>query len=449
MFTNPIARLVSLPNATRMLRTLPKRAFSGTTRATNSSFFTNNNFAASPLAHRFTASKAAQEPVSSRFFSSSTAPNRFTSPRTSTPFTSSSVFSRTATKTTSPHLQGKAIRTYYKGAEDAADKATSEHLRRGWFRGGWHRHQHRLDHEAHLRQMREYWSRCGSRHHYHHMRHRRRPFIRRMVILSTLFVAVPAVVAFDAPCSTLIMVPLAVGGGLLLTRSLLFFVLPVAIVGGAAAFWVVSMPAVTTVKDLKKILKRNEQGDFVSALNALGPNWTVQAAKPDEWFRWTFPETVSNKNNDKPAALDKVDIRVGVFDPKDQSEGKIRMFKFLDRIQDSDEFKKCRSDSKCSKTECVENLQVRRDENHIVITMEDNGEKIMEQEWAKKYLELGQIVDRAASELEARQPGKRLGEQVVLVHKNKDSFWNRFSPYGDLSLRIPFNRTWLHDLSDE
>ncbi|KAG0034247.1 hypothetical protein BGZ81_005594 [Podila clonocystis] len=447
MFTNPIARLVSLPSATRMLRTLPKRAFSGTARATTSGFFANNNFAASP-AHRFTANKAVQEPVSSRFFSSSTAPNRFTSPRTSTPFTSSSVFSRTATKTASPHVQGQAIRTYYKGAEEGADKATSEHLRRGWFRCGWHRHQHRLDHEAHHRQMREYWSRCGTRHHYHHMRHQRRPFIRRMVILSTLFVAVPAVVAFDAPYSTLIMVPLAVGGGLLLTRSLLFFVLPVAIVGGATAFCVVTMPAVMTVKDLKKILKRSEQGDFVSALNALGPNWTVQAAKSDEWFRWTFPETVS-KNSDKPVALDKVDIRLGVFDPKDQSEIKQRVFKLLDGVKDSDDFKRCRKDSKCSKFENIENLQVRRDENHIVITMEDNGEKIMEQEWAKKYLELGQIVDRAASELEARQPGKKLGEQVVLVRKNKDSFWSRISPYGDLSLRIPFNRTWVHDLSDE
>lgn len=302
-----------------------------------------------------------------------------------------------------------------------------------------------MDHEAHHRHVREYWSRCGSRHHYHHMRHGRRPFIRRMMILSTLFVAIPAVVAFDAPYSTLIMVPLAVGGGLLLTRSLLFFVLPVAVVGGAAAFWVVSMPAATTVKDLNKILKRNEQGDFVSALNALGPNWTVQAAKSDEWFRWTFPETV-NKTGDKPVALDKVNIRIGVFDPKDQSESKVRTFKFLDRIQDSGEFKKCRNGKKAK---CIENLQVHRDENHIVISMEDNGEKIMEQEWAKKYLELGQIVDRAASELEARQPGKKLGEQVVLVHKNKDSFWSRFSPYGDLSLRIPFNRTWVHDLSDE
>ncbi|KAF9203655.1 hypothetical protein BGZ59_001494 [Podila verticillata] len=446
MFTNPIARLVSLPSATRMLQTLPKRAFSGTARATNSGFFTNNNFAASPLAHRFSATKFAQQPVSSRFFSSSTAPNRFTSPRTSTPFTSSSVFSRTATASkASPHLQGQAIRTYYKGAEDAADKATSNHTRRGWFRGGWHRHHHRLDHEAHHRHMREYWSRCGSHHHYHHMRRGRGPFIRRMMILSTLFVAIPAVVAFDAPYSTLVMVPLAVGGGLFLTRSLLFFVLPVAVVGGAAAFWVVSMPAATTVKDLNKILKRNEQGDFVSALNALGPNWTVQAAKSDEWFRWTFPETV-NKTGDKPVALDKVDIRVGVFDPKDQSESKMRTFKFLDRIQDSDDFNKCRNGKKAK---CIKNLQVHRDENHIVISMEDNGEKIMEQEWAKKYLELGQIVDRAASELEARQPGKKLGEQVVLVHKNKDSFWSRFSPYGDLSLRIPFNRTWVHDLSDE
>lgn len=87
--------------------------------------------------------------------------------------------------------------------------------------------------------------------------------------------------------------------------------------------------------------------------------------------------------------------------------------------------------------------------------MEDDGAKMMDQPWAKKYLALGQIVDRAASEMEAARPGMKLGEQVVLVHKNDkrrggdDSFWRRWSPYGDLSVRIPFDRTWVKDLSDE
>ena len=106
----------------------------------------------------------------------------------------------------------------------------------------------------------------------------------------------------------------------------------------------------------------------------------------------------------------------------------------------------------------LESLKIQRDGDHILVHMEEDGAKMMDQIWAKKYLALGQVVDRAASEMEAARPGMKLGEQVVLVHKNNsssngrhhndDSFWRRWSPYGDLSLRIPFDRTWVKDLSE-
>lgn len=267
----------------------------------------------------------------------------------------------------------------------------------------------------------------------------------RMMVLSTLLLAVPAVVVFDAHNSTLVKVPLTVFGAgvvLMLAGKLVYVALPVLAVGGAAAFWVTTMPAASTVKDLGKILKREEKaGRYTSALSVLGSDWEIQRAQPNEWFRWSFPERGDKKQ------LDKIDIRMAVFDPNDHSDRKESAFKFLDKIDDSD--CKHRKDKHCGMTE---SLKIRRDGDHIVIQMEEYGENVMEQEVAKKYLALGRIVDKAAKEMEAAHPGLKLGEQVVLVHKNrdhKDSFWGQWSPYGDLSLRIPFNRTWVNDLRDE
>ncbi|KAG0329656.1 hypothetical protein BG004_002282 [Podila humilis] len=488
MFRSPVARLVSLPSAAKILRILPKRALSSnTSRSTftsKGSFFTlnsNNNYSL-----RFAQQQQQQQlsPLTRRFFSSSSAspPTRLTTqlgrttrsafPRITTASTTTTT--ATAAKAAPHRLQGQSIRSYHKDAEDRAEKLSSDQIRRGWFRGCWHKRQHQQQHHKFESDAYNFWSsRHGGgncRHYFHHLRHhnhyRRRSFIRRMMWFSALFVAVPAVVAFDAPYSSLVFVPLAVGGGLLLTRGLIFYVLPLAVVGGAAAFWVMTGPVIATAKDLKNVLKRNEQGDdFVSALNALGPNWTIQPAKPDEeWFHWTFPEG----SKDGVSEVDKVDIRLAVFDPKnDKSESKERFMRWMDKIQDNtDDFKQNKKIKGCGHhhrdhhhhgEDELENVVVRRDKNHVVIQIEEDGQKIMEHSWAKKYLELGKIVDRAATEMEARQPGRKLGEQVVLVHKSnssngggngKDSFWTRLAPY-DLSIRIPFNRTWVHDLTDE
>ncbi|KAF9363284.1 hypothetical protein BGX34_004500 [Mortierella sp. NVP85] len=285
---------------------------------------------------------------------------------------------------------------------------------------------------------------------------RRRPMraIFRMMILSTLLVAVPAVMIFDAPTNTLVKVPLTVFGAgvvIMLAGKLVYVALPVLAVGGAVAFWVTTMPAANTVKDLKKILKREEKaGRYTTALSILGSDWEIQRAQPNEWFRWSFPERGDKKQ------LDKIDIRMAVFDPNDHSDRKEGALKFLDKFEEMDMGdKRCckhRQDKHDTNCKLMESLKIKRDGDHFVIRMEEDGEKVMEQKFAKKYLALGRIVDRAAKEMEAAQPGLNLGEQVVLVHKNrdhKDSFWGHWSPYGDLSLRIPFNRTWVNDLRDE
>ncbi|KAH7044912.1 hypothetical protein BKA57DRAFT_468211, partial [Linnemannia elongata] len=294
-----------------------------------------------------------------------------------------------------------------------------------------------------------------------------------MMVLSTVLVAVPMVMIFDAPCNTLVYVPLTVGGAglaLMLTGRLLYIALPIFAIGGAAMFWATTMPAANTVKDLKKILERDEKSNgngryAPTALSALGGDWEVQPARPDEWFRWTFPTVSSSTSKgDKPdaAALDKLSVRMAILDPHDQSERKAKTMKFLDKFQDKEVSSKMRrhfkdhADSDSHHRECsrmLESLKVQRDGDHILVQMEDDGAKMMDQPWAKKYLALGQIVDRAASEMEAARPGMKLGDQVVLVHKidkrrgAEDSFWRRWSPYGDLSVRIPFDRTWVKDLS--
>ncbi|GJJ72440.1 hypothetical protein EMPS_04797 [Entomortierella parvispora] len=294
---------------------------------------------------------------------------------------------------------------------------------------------------------------------------RRRPFrfLFKVMLISSALVALPAIIVFGAPVASLFVIPLAVGsivgGALLLTGGVLFLALPMAAVGGAIALYVFSMPAAVAIKDMNNILKRESGEHYKTALAALGPDWEVQSSSPDEWFRWEFPT--------RTGQLDRINIRMAVFDPNDQSGRKERMFRFLDRIESESseeelvvidgeekqrEKKVIRSGnfeiSNNSESLKVQHLHIKREQDHVLITMEDRGERLMEQKWARKYLDLARIVDRAATEMEAQHPGLSLGQQVVLVHRNERSLWNRLSFYGDVAVRVPVDRQWVKDLSE-
>ncbi|KAG0051918.1 hypothetical protein BGZ83_003198 [Gryganskiella cystojenkinii] len=301
----------------------------------------------------------------------------------------------------------------------------------------------------------------------HHPR-KRRPFrfLFKIMVVSSAIVALPAIIVLGAPIASLFVIPLAVGGivggALLLTGGILFFAIPMAVVGGAIALYVFSMPAAVAFKDMNGILKRDKKDHYETALAALGPDWEIQSSGPQEWFRWTFPQNQSD--------LDKVSIRMAVFDPNDISERKARAFRWLDNIEtrtheneivyDEDEetkvikkkVKKNRGHFEMTNNSDsfeIEHLEVKREGDHILIEIEDHGDRFMKQKLSKKYLELARIVDRAATEMEAAHPGMKLGDQVVLVHRlDKGSFWNQFSFYGDIALRVPVDRQWVKDLSD-
>ena len=491
--SNPVARLVSVANATRLLRTLPKRSFTSTSPSATSAKF-NGLFNSSSPYNRFAAaapSSASTTPLS-RFVAQSS--QKFQQPRffSSSPLGPSAAASKVP-KSSSPLKQDQSVRNY---SHHSWHGEPHEGRRAAWFGrfGRHHRggdataaagkaaaghHGAKVEAEVH-RHIRDSWNygcRRGYHHHpFHHRRYRPRRFLFRMMVLSTVLVAVPMIMIFDAPCNTLVYVPLTVGGAglaLMLTGRLLYIALPIFAISGAVMFWATTMPAANTIKDLKKILERDEKssgnGRYTpTALSALGTDWEVQPARPDEWFHWTFPTAFSSTSKSgKPdaASLDKLSVRMAILDPHDQSERKAKTMKFLDKLQDKKEISKMRRHFKdhadsdttnphhreCSRM--LESLKVQRDGDHILVQMEDDGAKMMDQPWAKKYLALGQIVDRAASEMEAARPGMKLGEQVVLVHKSdkrrgEDSFWRRWSPYGDLSVRIPFDRTWVKDLSD-
>jgi hypothetical protein len=291
------------------------------------------------------------------------------------------------------------------------------------------------------------------------------------MIVSSALVALPAIVVFGAPIASLFMIPIAVGGivggALLLTGGILFLALPMAAVGGAVAFYVISMPAAVAVKDMNKILKRDRKDHYETAMGTLGSDWEIQSSSPEEWFQWSFPT--------RPGQDDKISIRMAVFDPNDHSDRKERTFRFLDRIRsesyekeeegeehivliDGEEKKKYKKDrilrnghltlSNDSNSFKVKHLDVKREQDHFLIQIEDDGERLMQQKWAKKYLQLARIVDRAATEMESQHPGLNLGSQVVLVHRNEESFWNKFSFYGDIALRVPVDRQWVRDLKD-
>ncbi|KAF9936202.1 hypothetical protein BGZ67_002598 [Mortierella alpina] len=290
---------------------------------------------------------------------------------------------------------------------------------------------------------------------------RRRPFrfLFKVMAVSAALVAAPAVLIFGAPVASLIFVPIAVGGlvgGIfLLTGGLLVLVLPIVTIGGAITLGAIFMPAMSVVGDLNKILKRASDqttDGHTRALTALGPEWEIQPANAgEEWFRWTFP---ANK-----LALDKVSVRLAVFDPQDMSGRKQNAFRFLDKVSEGGQDKDGESSviKKSGRFEVrnnssafsVQNMSVRRERDHLLIEMEDDGAKLLDQKWGRRYLELAQIVDRAASELEAEQLGLQLGDQVVLVKKDRNSFWSKFSPYGNLNVRVPFSRIWVHDVADE
>ncbi|KAI1292408.1 hypothetical protein EDD11_008784 [Mortierella claussenii] len=433
--TTPISRLVSVANATKMVRALPKRTFTSFGSASKLSSARQEAFASRSHLHQFVSQK---ESPFSRLFS--------TSPFAAKPNTTSSFFSKNAAaESFSPIFQTQPLRGFSRRAwrddHEAMYKAAHEYWRGG---AGVHQGGH------HGRGKEWRVSRCHGFRGYHDSphfmprRHRSRRFLFRAAVLSTVLVAVPAVVVFDAPYRTLAFVPLTVlgvGGVLMLTGRLLYIALPVVAIGGATAFWVTVMPAANTAKDLKKILKRDKNSDrYTTALSTLGTDWEIQAAQSNEWFRWTFPERSDKKQ------LDKVDISMSVFDPNDHSDRKAKVMQMIDKMQK-------RMSSEKDKPGCnvPQSLTVKRQGAQISIHMEEDGEKIMEQKMAKKYLALGRIVVKAAKEMEAAQPGLNLGEQLVLVHKKKnrdESSWGSWSPYGDLSLRIPFNRTWVNDLQD-
>ncbi|KAG0243987.1 hypothetical protein BGX31_010022 [Mortierella sp. GBA43] len=441
-----MARLLSIANAKRLAHTASRQAFTG--------FFTHSSNEA--IAARYSIGRFAQQPqqpLSSRFFSSSSNSSArhgfYSSP--STPFARAST-----TINPSPFVQGQGIRGFSRRAWKAEHESFKQVAHDYW-------QSHRAAHENFHKNIHACWGRYGSsrgfHHHYHHM-HRRRPMrlVFRMAVLSTLLVAVPAVIVFDAPNDTLVKVPLGVFGAgvaLVLAGRLVFIALPVLAVGGAVMFWTTCTPAIGMVKDVKKLLKREEKADrYTTALGVLGSEWEIQKAQPNEWFHWTFPERGDKKQ------LDKIDIRMSVFDTKDHRYSKKKALELLDSCESMGSMvdvmeNNCKYSKDKDKNDIcgiLKSLKIKHDDTQVVIQMEEDGEKVMEQKFAKKYLALGRIVDRAAKEMEATHPGLNLGEQVVLVHKNrdlKDSWGGQWSPSSGLTLRIPFNRTWVNDLSEE
>ncbi|KAG0241997.1 hypothetical protein BGW41_004980 [Actinomortierella wolfii] len=367
----------------------------------------------------------------------------FTSPFFNTSARTASSTSKSATSAAASATRG------FCGGRSRYDPSWQQHMD-VWKK--WHKHH-----------MRWY-------HGHHHYAHRPRRFFRglfRAIVWSTAIIAIPAVIVFGASTALpILFVPIAVGGALFFAGGMVFFILPVVLVGGAIAFFTFSMPAAIALKDVGKIFKRDKKnGEFTSALGVLGKDWEIQPAGKDEYFHWTFP------TNRQP--LDKVEVRVAVFDPEDDSRRKRKTLKWFDRFIDeinNDNRRSGDSDNdgedgytskRASRKSNFEyrnskwdddfgpkDLTLRRDGNHIEIKFEDDGEKIMKSKFGKKYLKLGQIVDRAASEIEARE-GRKLGDQVVLVRKGRRDSCCWWTPYGDVALRIPFSRQWVHDLSDE
>ncbi|KAF9206221.1 hypothetical protein BGZ49_002821 [Haplosporangium sp. Z 27] len=427
-----MTRIVSLANATKLVRTLPYRTIvsssknlsQGQSFSRMTGFFNNNH---SHIA------KTANESLATRYNLS----KAFTQYQHFRNFTSGGVqsFQRQSPRGFS-HQRAALLTRNTLTKSPRSSQATQPY------------------------QLRAYSQQSGKR---------RRPlrFVFKTMLISTALialVALPAVFVYGAPVAFVIFITLAVegivGGVLfLLAGGFLFFVIPITLIGGAITFWLFAMPAAVTTRDLNKIIKRAKKeastSSLTPALAALGPDWEIQKSKPDEWFQWEYPR---NKKE-----LDKISIRMAVFDPNDNSDRKNYTAKWIESITDDkdDDTKDAKHSS--SKKRNV-NFQFRnqsanfsindfvmtRENDHVLIKIEDDGAKLLSQKWGQRYLDLAKIVGRAATELESAQPGLKLGNQIVLVRKESShSFWNKFSLCGDINLRIPFDRTWIHDVTDD
>ncbi|KAF9109126.1 hypothetical protein BGX27_007964 [Mortierella sp. AM989] len=434
-----MARLVSLANVSKMVRTLPYRAVMPTSKAsaqehqgftrTTGFFQSNVNIAKTePLAARYSLSNAFA-PRRQRDFA-------FFSAKYSTA-SASQAFQRQTLREFSNQRIGLLPRN------PVTKFSYTQTIQR--------------------QQQRAYSRYSGSN---------RRPFrfIFKTMIISSMLVALPAIIIFGAPVASFVFIPLAIGGVIggifLLTGGILFFIFPIVALGSVLTFWFYAMPVAATARELNKILKRAKKQAASStplgltpALEAIGPDWEIQKSKSDEWFRWEFPRSVRD--------LDRISIRMAVFDPNDDSDRKRTTSKWLDNVDYEDneyekdtiissDRKKSRHDAANSRLRnnfdqfAIDNLVVKRENDHILIQIEDDGAKLLSQKWGKKYLELAKLVDRAATEMETIEPELDLGNQIVLVRKNShDSFWNKFSLCGNIAPRIPFDRTWVHDVIDE
>ncbi|KAF8981983.1 hypothetical protein BGZ46_001990 [Entomortierella lignicola] len=421
-----ITRIVSLANATKLVRTLPYRTIvsssknlsQGQSFSRMTEFFNNNN-------HSHIA-KTANESLATRYNLS----KAFTQYQHFRNFTSGGVqsFQRQAPRGFS-HQRAALLTRNALTKSPRSSQATQPY------------------------QLRAYSQQSGKR---------RRPlrFVLKTMLISTALIALvvlPAVFVYGAPVVFVLFIALAVesivGGALFLSAAgFLFFVIPITLIGGVITFWFFAMPAAVTTGDLNKIIKRAKKEVSTSltpALAALGPDWEIQKSKPDEWFQWKYPR---NKKE-----LDKISIRMAVFDPNDNSDRKNYTAKWIESITDKDakhSSSKKRNASfqfrNQSANFSINDFVMTRENDHVLIKIEDDGAKLLSQKWGQRYLDLAKIVGRAATELESTQPGLKLGNQIVLVRKESShSFWNKFSLCGDINLRIPFDRTWIHDVTDD
>ncbi|KAF9423463.1 hypothetical protein BGZ94_008276 [Podila epigama] len=289
----------------------------------------------------------------------------------------------------------------------------------------------------------------------------RRPFpsLFKWLAISSAIITIPAMFLFGPGALIVVLFPLGIvtmlGTGLVFAGTIFFIGLPLALIAGGISLSVIGLPAATVYKDLDNIITRSHQDDYLTAISVLGTEWTVEPARPDEFFH--CGSSMASRIFKDGKTPDKMHIRMTVFDPTEKSIRKTRTFDQLSFGKDKDDNMGAERDVATAKSERqhhrevemrnnssfgLDNLEIRRKGDKVEITLEDDFEKMMKRPMLQKYVALGKVVDRAASEVEQMQ-GMQLGNQVVLVRKKPDSIWTRMSFYGDLVPQIPFDRNWI------
>ncbi|KAF9939917.1 hypothetical protein BGZ65_009007, partial [Modicella reniformis] len=187
-------------------------------------------------------------------------------------------------------------------------------------------------------------------------------FLFKTTAIATAFVAIPTFLIFGLPGASFIFVPIVVGGmvggTILFTGGLFLIVFPIVVLGGALTLWLYAVPAIVVDRELNKILKRAQNQDFNEKSTG---RVNIQMAMFDSTDHSTTYQWSDSTGNDVTDHGNNTEVVV------DNENGGI--------VKRSERSSTGRFEiSNSSNSFSTGNLKVVRENGHVRIEIEDDGD---------------------------------------------------------------------------